>query len=115
MSSVFGLPPKDKRGESWHVVTVTEQSMLKKSDISELPGPSAQLFTLVKVNPDDKLISVRLSDGDKEIFLATSRGLAIRFTGRSGQADGIGSRWSEWYEISGRRPYRWHGTPAQKR
>lgn len=80
LSSVFGLPPKDKRGESWHVVTVTEQSMLKKSDISELPGPSAQLFTLVKVNPDDKLISVRLSDGDKEIFLATSRGLAIRFT-----------------------------------
>ncbi len=79
MRSVFGLPPKDKRDQSWHVVTITEQSMLKKSEISELPGPSAQLFTLVKVNKADKLISVRLSDGSKDIFLATSQGMAIRF------------------------------------
>jgi len=79
LRSVFGLPPKDKRDQSWHVVTITEQSILKKSDISELPGPSAQLFTLVKVNEDDKLISVRLSDGSKDIFLATSKGMAIRF------------------------------------
>ncbi len=80
LSSVFGLPPKEKRDQSWHVVTITEQSMLKKSEISELPGPSAQLFTLVRVNEDDKLISVRLSDGSKDLFLATSQGMAIRFS-----------------------------------
>jgi DNA gyrase subunit A len=79
LSSVFGLPPKDKRDQSWYVVTITEQSILKKSEISELPGPSAQLFTLVKINEDDKLISVRLSDGSKDIFLATNQGMAIRF------------------------------------
>ena len=79
LSSVFGLPPKKDRGENWHVITITEQSMLKKSEISELPGPSAQLFTLVKVNENDKLVSIRLSDGDKEIFLATHQGMAIRF------------------------------------
>ncbi len=79
LSSVFGLPPKENRDEKWHVVTITEQSMLKKSEISELPGPSAQLFTLVKVNDKDKLISVRLSDGTKDIFLATNQGMAIRF------------------------------------
>ncbi|MCJ7715484.1 MAG: DNA topoisomerase 4 subunit A [Anaerolineales bacterium] len=80
LASVFGVPPKDDRNESWHVVTVTEQSMLKKSEIGELPGPSAQLFTLVKVNENDKLVSIRLSDGKKEIFLATSQGMAIRFS-----------------------------------
>lgn len=79
LSSVFGLPPKENRDEKWHVVTITEQSKLKKSEISELPGPSAQLFTLVKVNDKDKLISVRLSDGTKDIFLATNQGMAIRF------------------------------------
>jgi DNA gyrase subunit A len=79
LSSVFGLPPKKSRGENWHVVTVTEQSMLKKSEISELPGPSAQLFPLVKVNKDVKLVSIRLSDGSKDIFLATAGGMAIRF------------------------------------
>ena len=80
LSSVFGLPPRENRGKAWHVVTVTEQSMLKKSDISELPGPSAQLFTLVKVNDKDKLVSIRLSNGKQDLFLATSQGKAIRFS-----------------------------------
>ncbi len=79
LGSVFGLPPKKDRGENWHVITVTEQSMIKKSEIGELPGPSAQLFTLVKVNDNDRLVSVRLSDGSNDIFLATSQGMAIRF------------------------------------
>ncbi len=79
LGSVFGIPPKDDRDGSWYVVTVTEQSMLKKSEISELPGPSAQLFTLVKVNEKDKVVSIRLSNGKKDIFLATSQGKAIRF------------------------------------
>jgi DNA gyrase/topoisomerase IV subunit A len=79
LSCVFGLPPKDNRGQDWHVITVSELSMLKKSEIQDLPGPSAQLFTLVKINKGDKLISVRLSDGDKQIFLATAQGMAIKF------------------------------------
>jgi len=79
LGSVFGVPPKNDRDGSWYVVTVTEQSMLKKSEISELPGPSAQLFTLVKVNEKDKVVSIRLSNGKKDIFLATRQGKAIRF------------------------------------
>jgi len=79
LGSVFGLPPKKDRDENWHVITITEQSMLKKSEISELPGPSAQLFTLVKVNDKDRLVSIRLSDGTKDIFLTTEQGMAIRF------------------------------------
>jgi DNA gyrase/topoisomerase IV subunit A len=79
LGAVFGLPPKENRDQSWHVITVTEQSMLKKSEIGELPGPSAHLFTMVKVNEGDRLISLRLSDGKKDIFLATQGGMAIRF------------------------------------
>jgi DNA gyrase subunit A len=80
LGAVFGLPPKEDREENWYVLSITEQSMLKKTEINELPGPSAQPFTLVKVNKGDKLVSLRLSDGSKDIFLATSRGMAIRFS-----------------------------------
>ncbi len=80
LGAVFGLPPKGDRDASWYVITVTEQSMLKKSEIGELPGPSAHLFPLVKVNQGDRLISLRLSDGKKDIFLATRSGMAIRFS-----------------------------------
>jgi DNA gyrase subunit A len=80
LGSVFGLPPKAKRDESWFVVTVTEQSMIKKSEISELPGPSAQTFMLVKVNEGDRLVSIRLSSGGQDIFLASKSGMGIRFS-----------------------------------
>ena len=54
--------------------------MIKKSLISELPGPSSQTFVLVKVNEGDRLISVGLTDGKKkDIFLVTAQGMAIRF------------------------------------
>ena len=80
LGAVFSLPPKENRDESWYVISASEQSMLKKTEISELPGPSAQLFTLAKINEGDKLVSLRLSDGKKDIFLATSCGMAIRFS-----------------------------------
>jgi DNA gyrase subunit A len=54
--------------------------MIKKSLISELPGPSAQTFVLVKVNEGDRLIEVGLTDNkSKEILLVTAGGMAIRF------------------------------------
>jgi len=54
--------------------------MVKKSLISELPGPSAQTFTMVRVNEGDRLIEVGLTDNKKkEILLVTAQGMAIRF------------------------------------
>jgi DNA gyrase subunit A len=53
--------------------------MVKKTAVQELPGPSSQLFTLVKVNGGDALIWAGITDGDSELFLATETGMAIRF------------------------------------
>jgi len=80
LGAVFGLPPKRKREEEWYVLTVTAHSMVKKSDVNDLPGPSAQPFTLVKVNEGDRLVSVRLSNGEKDVFMATRQGMSIRFS-----------------------------------
>jgi DNA gyrase subunit A len=55
--------------------------MLKKSLISELPGPSSQTFTLAKVNEGDRFGWVGLTDGkQKDILLVTAQGMAIRFS-----------------------------------
>jgi DNA gyrase subunit A len=55
--------------------------MIKKTLISDLPGPSAQAFTLLRVNEGDVLVSVGLTDGRKKsIVLATAQGMAIRFS-----------------------------------
>ncbi len=79
VASLFTLPPKEERLEGWYVFTTTQQGMLKKTALDEMPGPTGHSFTLVKVNEDDKLGWIRLTDGKAEILLATADGMAIRF------------------------------------
>ena len=94
LSALFSVPPKSGRAENagraegatstengngGYVITVTAQGMLKKSTLSELPGPSANTFTLAKVNEGDRLGWALISSGKNELLLATAQGMAIRF------------------------------------
>ncbi len=79
LTALFTLPPKEERLEGWYVFTATQQGVLKKTALEELPGPTGHSFTLVKVNEDDKLGWIRLTDGQAEILLVTADGMAIRF------------------------------------
>jgi DNA gyrase subunit A len=79
ITTAFSLPAKGERTEEWYLLSVTRQGMLKKSALSELPGPSASTFTLVRVNEGDRLGWVHLTDGKARILLATADGMAINF------------------------------------
>ncbi|HEX2996136.1 MAG TPA: DNA gyrase C-terminal beta-propeller domain-containing protein, partial [Anaerolineales bacterium] len=81
LAAVFALPSrKSALPEETCVITATRMGMIKKSLISELPGPSSQTFALVKVNEGDRLIEVGLTDNkSKDILLVTAQGMAIRF------------------------------------
>ncbi len=81
LAAMFALPSrKSELPEETCVLTVTRYGMLKKSLITELPGPSAQTFALARVNEGDRLGWVGLTNGKKEILLVTSGGMAIRFS-----------------------------------
>ncbi|RPI35181.1 MAG: DNA gyrase subunit A [Chloroflexota bacterium] len=80
LAGLLALPPKDLRSEGWFVFTVTRQGMVKKTDVAELPGPTAKTFTLMKVNEGDRFGWVRLTDGKADVLLATADGMAIRFS-----------------------------------
>jgi len=81
LAAVFALPSrKSAFPEETCILTCTKWGMIKKSLISELPGPSAQTFTMVRVNEGDRLIEVGLTDNKtKQILLVTAQGMAIRF------------------------------------
>lgn len=79
LAVMLSMPPRAERAEDWYVLTATRQGMVKKSALSELPGPSADVFTLVRVNEGDELGWVRLTDGMSDLLLATASGMAIRF------------------------------------
>ncbi len=79
IAQIFSLPAKQDGGEERYIVTVSRKGLIKKSSSSELPGPSTQLFTLVKVNPGDSLGWTFESDSKSDILLATRNGMLIRF------------------------------------
>ena len=80
LAAVFALPAnRSVLGAETCVITITRFGMIKKSLVTELPGPSSQTFALVKVNEGDRLGWVGLTDGKKEILLVTGGGMAIRF------------------------------------
>jgi len=81
LAAVFALPSrKSVLPAETCIITTTRFGMIKKSLITELPGPSSQAFVLVRVNEGDRLISVGLTDNkNKEILLVTAMGMAIRF------------------------------------
>ena len=80
LAALFSIPPKDDVKQECFVMTVSRLGMVKKSAVSELPGPSMERFALVKINPGDELIGTLLTTGNDEVLLVTAQGMAIRFS-----------------------------------
>ncbi len=86
--SIFSLPVSGAQSDLC-VATITRQGLIKKSLVSDLKGPSSDLFTLVKLNDDDELVDVCLVN-DKSQYLVVSRnGMVIRFDGREARVMGM--------------------------
>jgi DNA gyrase subunit A len=82
LAAVFALPAlRTDLPEGTCVISATRYGMLKKTPVTDLPGPSSQTFTLAKINEGDVLNSVALTDGKtRDVLLATAQGMAIRFS-----------------------------------
>jgi DNA gyrase subunit A len=80
LAAVFTLPARPERPDSWYIFSATHQGMVKKTGLSELPGPSASTFTLVRVNEGDRLGWLRLTNGQRDVLLLSASGMAIRFS-----------------------------------
>ncbi len=85
LAAIFTLPNRNQqeiqdRYQEWSILSVTKQGMVKKSAINDLPGASANSFTLVKINEGDQLGWVRFTRGNDDILLQTAKGMAIRFS-----------------------------------
>lgn len=89
LQTIFTIPDREKAGDGWFILTATAMGLVKKTNLSELPGPSAQVFTLVKVNGEDSLIDIALTDGSRELLMITSDGMAIRFSESDVRAMGL--------------------------
>ncbi len=72
------LPTKDF-AEDRHLVFCTRKGIIKKTPLSAFANTRAGGIIATGVDDGDELLSVKITDGKQEIFMATSQGQSIRF------------------------------------
>jgi DNA gyrase subunit A len=65
--------------EGRYVVFATKRGLVKKTDLMAYSNPRASGIRGIAIEPNDEVISVRLTDGNQEIGLSTAEGQSIRF------------------------------------
>jgi len=65
--------------EDRYIVFATEKGTIKKTRLSEYGNPRAGGIIAINIEKGDRLLDVAVTDGSKDIFLATEKGMSIRF------------------------------------
>ncbi|QED45849.1 DNA gyrase subunit A [Cytobacillus dafuensis] len=65
--------------DDWFLFFTTKQGISKRSPLTSFANIRNNGLIALNLKEDDELISVRLTDGNKEIIIGTSNGLLIRF------------------------------------
>ncbi|MEZ4705204.1 MAG: DNA gyrase subunit A [Bdellovibrionota bacterium] len=75
-----------------YIVMATKNGSIKKTDLMAFSNPRTSGIIALGIENDDKLISVHLTDGASDIFLATKNGQSIRFPEKQVRAMGRGAK-----------------------
>lgn len=68
--------------EGLFLLMATKRGIVKKTELSAYSNPRSTGINAIKIDPEDELIGVRLTDGKQDIILSTRNGLSIRFNER---------------------------------
>ena len=71
--------PVRKFDESHFLVMATKKGMIKKTNLMEYSRPRRSGIIAINLDKGDKLINSKLTDGTKNMILATKKGLAAKF------------------------------------
>ena len=77
--SVQAFLPVKEFVDGRYIVMATRDGVIKKCDLSVFKRPLARGIIALALDEGDELISARLTDPGREIFVATRQGKAIRF------------------------------------
>lgn len=74
------IPIKDFGDKKGHLLFATKNGIVKKSKLDDYSSIRKNGLIAINIKDDDELISVKRTDGDKDIMLVTSNGMSIRFS-----------------------------------
>jgi len=73
------LPISDIEAEDYFIFMATKHGIVKKSTLKDFANVRSNGIIAVNLKDDDRLISARLTDGNMDILIGASHGLAVRF------------------------------------
>jgi DNA gyrase subunit A len=76
IAAVLSLPGNVEEG---YLFMATENGDVKRIRMADLPGMTANVFVVMNVGEDNRLIMVMPTDGEREVLLTTNEAQAIRF------------------------------------
>jgi DNA gyrase subunit A len=76
---ITAFVPVKEFDDSHFIVMVTKNGIIKKTNLEEFSNPRKTGIIACKLRGDDELINVGLTDGNKNIVIATKNGMAVRF------------------------------------
>jgi DNA gyrase subunit A len=77
--NVSAVLPVSSFDEGLFVVMATRNGIIKKTELSAYSRPRANGIAAIDIDADDALIGVDITDGSRDVFLGTRKGMAIRF------------------------------------
>ncbi len=78
--------------DSHNLFFATEKGTIKKTQLSAYSNPRSGGIIAIKVDKGDRLLDVRVTDGNKTILLVTAKGFSIRFAEKDTRAMGRATR-----------------------
>ncbi|NLJ58222.1 MAG: DNA gyrase subunit A [Tissierellia bacterium] len=76
---IKALIPIREYNEEEFLIFVTKKGIIKKTKLSEFDSNRKTGLVAIKIAEDDELITVKKTDGSKDIFIVTKQGKGIRF------------------------------------
>ena len=76
---VMTILPVKKFEEGRYIVTATARGIIKKTDLMAYSNPRSGGIIALTIDEGDSLIEARLTDGNRDLILASSNGKSIRF------------------------------------
>ena len=89
---VSAVIPVKEFNEDQFLFMVTKRGVVKKTPLNEYNTSRRDGIIALNLDDEDELIDVKLTSGQEEIFLATQRGLAIRFCEQEVRSTGRATR-----------------------
>ncbi|MCL6631792.1 MAG: DNA gyrase subunit A [Alicyclobacillus herbarius] len=81
ITTVIPMPSLDtEEAQGKSLFFATRQGIVKKTSLTEFGNIRKSGLIAIHLRDDDKVVGVRLTDGQRDIILATQRGMSIRFT-----------------------------------